>query len=118
MSNEEPDPLDVPAAAAEGEMTNYFWDPETDTVHKAKYDIVFDPRELWEPELIELQKNLEKNLRVGSTFLPGIWISTVFLGIDISAQANLSLMKSFTVRQEKRFLKARRYPLRFRTRRQ
>lgn len=60
----------------------YYWDRDTDVLTKAKYNILKDPKELWEPEFRELSDNWEKNKRVEETLVRGFYISTVFLSFD------------------------------------
>lgn len=63
-------------------MTMYSWNPETDELIPAKYDILRDPHELWEPEHIALWKDQQKKVRVAESMIRSYWFSTVFLGLD------------------------------------
>jgi len=65
-------------------MSWYFWNPETDELTKAKYNILTSPKELWEPEHLALSECWHKNKRVAESLISGFWISTVFLGLDHS----------------------------------
>ena len=63
-------------------MTWYFWNPETDELRPMKYKFQSSPMHLWEAELVDHVKHMEKVRRVAETHVKAAWISTIFLGLD------------------------------------